>query len=100
MKSLDRIIHEHGYERNLINVSHSNIVDIMDDDDDNDNDIANNQKINYLSIQSEPSLLPVRHFCSVCGQNGRYSCTRCGMRTCCVKCFDSHKETRCLKFSY
>jgi zinc finger HIT domain-containing protein 1 len=96
MKSLDRIIHEHGYDLIKNSNSNSNIIDIIY----NDEDISNNEKTNYISIQSEPSLLPIRHFCSVCGQNGRYSCTRCGMRTCCVKCLDSHKETRCLKFSY
>jgi HIT zinc finger len=54
----------------------------------------------YLSIAALPSKSATRHFCSVCGYFGTYTCTRCGCRFCCTKCLASHKETRCLKFSY
>lgn len=55
---------------------------------------------NYLSVTASPTLLPERHFCSVCGQIGRYSCARCGMRSCSIGCTENHKETRCLKVGY
>jgi len=55
---------------------------------------------NYLSACASPSSLPSRHFCSVCGQPGRYSCGRCGMRSCSTACTEHHKETRCLKVGY
>lgn len=54
----------------------------------------------YLSIAALPSKSATRHFCSVCGFFGTYTCTRCGCRFCCSRCLASHKETRCLKFSY
>jgi HIT zinc finger len=54
----------------------------------------------YLSIAALPSKSATRYFCSVCGFFGTYTCTRCGCRFCCTKCLASHKETRCLKFSY
>lgn len=54
---------------------------------------------NYYSINAVPSELPSRKFCSVCGLEGIYSCLRCGMRYCNIKCQNQHKETRCLKFN-
>lgn len=53
----------------------------------------------YVSVAASPSIRPPRKFCSVCGYWGTYSCTRCGMRFCSLKCNNNHKETRCLKFS-
>ena len=44
-----------------------------------------------------PSIFPARQFCSVCGLVGSYSCVRCGMRFCSIRCNQNHKETRCLK---
>lgn len=55
--------------------------------------------IAYDIVAARPSSRPRRHFCSVCGFLGTYSCTRCGSRFCSVKCNNNHKETRCLKFS-
>jgi zinc finger HIT domain-containing protein 1 len=54
---------------------------------------------NYISINAGQSDKPARKFCSVCGHQGQYSCTRCGMRYCSIKCNNHHKETRCMKFS-
>lgn len=54
---------------------------------------------NYLSANAAPSGKPPRKFCTVCGHQGQYSCTRCGMRYCSLKCNANHKETRCMKFS-
>ena len=54
---------------------------------------------NYLSVNADPSGQPARKFCSVCGHGGTYTCTRCGMRYCSIKCNNHHKETRCMKFS-
>ena len=54
---------------------------------------------NYYSINADASDLPLRKFCSVCGLEGIYSCLRCGMRYCNIKCNNQHKETRCLKFN-
>jgi zinc finger HIT domain-containing protein 1 len=57
------------------------------------------ESIDYDKVDSGPSSTPRRHFCSVCGYLGQYSCTRCGSRYCSIKCDANHKETRCLKFS-
>lgn len=53
--------------------------------------------INYRTIAAGPSDKPARHLCSVCGYAGSYSCPRCGLRFCGLRCQHTHKETRCLK---
>lgn len=73
IKSLEKMIMEQGYY-----------------DDNNPN---------YVNIAAGPSKLPMRHFCSVCGYLGKYSCVRCGSRFCSIRCNENHKETRCLQFS-
>ena len=90
VKPLERILVEHGYY-----VSDMIGDDVMDVDD-NTNTVSKKQS-NYVTATANPSLLPTRYFCSVCGQGGIYSCTRCGMRSCSIKCTDQHKETRCMK---
>jgi len=52
----------------------------------------------YLTVAAAPSMLPQRHFCSVCGYFANYTCTQCGSRFCSVRCNSTHKETRCMKF--
>jgi len=54
---------------------------------------------NYLSIVAGPSRYPARHFCSVCSFFSKYTCIRCGMYYCSLKCSDIHRETRCVKFA-
>lgn len=55
---------------------------------------------NYLTCSaSPPKFRSSRHFCSVCGQNSRYTCLRCGSKYCSMKCSAIHNETRCLKFT-
>lgn len=54
---------------------------------------------NYLTASAKPSKNPARFFCSVCGFWSKYQCTRCGLRYCSMKCGDTHKETRCIKFA-
>ena len=53
----------------------------------------------YLTAVVPPPRYPVRKFCSVCGQASPYNCVRCGMRFCTRRCFATHKDTRCLKFT-
>lgn len=43
--------------------------------------------------------IPQRHFCSVCGFQAPYTCVTCGHRYCSVSCLESHRETRCLKWT-
>ncbi|XP_057472383.1 SWR1 complex subunit 6-like isoform X1 [Actinidia eriantha] len=45
-----------------------------------------------------PSSTSRRHFCTVCGFTAKYSCVRCGMRYCAIRCQNIHNDTRCLKF--
>ncbi len=90
VKPLERILVEHGYYA----------ADAGDDDDVMEVDDVipeGKRQINYVKATANPSVLPTRHFCSVCGRRGIYSCTRCGMRSCSIKCTDQHKETRCMK---
>lgn len=54
-----------------------------------------------LSLYLANNLLYVlkRHFCSVCGFLGNYTCVVCGMRYCSTNCQQTHVETRCLKWA-
>lgn len=45
-----------------------------------------------------PSSTCRRHFCTVCGFSSNYTCVRCGMRFCSIRCQTIHDDTRCLKF--
>ena len=54
---------------------------------------------NYLSVAAKPSKNPRRFFCSVCGYNSKYQCARCGLRYCTMRCGETHRETRCIKFA-
>ncbi|KAI8015863.1 SWR1 complex subunit 6 [Camellia lanceoleosa] len=45
-----------------------------------------------------PSSTSRRHFCTVCGFTANYTCVRCGMRFCTIRCQTIHNDTRCLKF--
>jgi len=53
---------------------------------------------NYVTAQSLTSRYPVRPLCSVCGTRAPHSCAQCGARFCCVKCMNTHRETRCMRF--
>ncbi|KAI9300470.1 hypothetical protein BJ944DRAFT_25380 [Cunninghamella echinulata] len=53
----------------------------------------------YFTCVAAPSKYPSRNFCSVCGFCSTYKCLRCGMKYCTVKCLNTHKETRCLKWT-
>ena len=46
----------------------------------NDANVANAMEVNIVTAMVRPSRLPMRHFCSVCGYQGKYACIRCGMR--------------------
>lgn len=65
---------------------------------------------NYSSITAPPPdhfgvddnkviNIPKRHFCSVCGFASAYTCVNCGMRYCSVNCLNTHRDTRCLKWT-
>lgn len=53
----------------------------------------------YWAIAALPSSRPPRQLCSVCGFRAPYTCTRCAVRFCSIKCGTVHEETRCLKFT-
>ena len=52
---------------------------------------------NYFTAAAAPSRFPARHFCSVCGQLANYSCGRCGLRYCSIRCQNVHKDPWCIK---
>lgn len=53
----------------------------------------------YLSVAAGPERTAApRHYCSVCGDSSKYTCTRCGSRYCTIRCYGVHADTRCLKF--
>lgn len=58
-----------------------------------------NGMVSYNEITAGPSTRPPRPFCSICGYKAAYTCTRCFVRFCSVRCGDVHNETRCLKFT-
>lgn len=53
----------------------------------------------YLTAAVGPgSTCAARKFCTVCGFESPYTCSRCGSRFCSKRCYVVHTETRCLKF--
>lgn len=61
--------------------------------------IQNPDPPNYLSAQAPVSTKPKRHLCSVCGYISPSYCPSCGMRYCSRRCYDTHVETRCMKYT-
>jgi len=61
--------------------------------------INNPDAPNYLSAQAPVSTKPKRHLCSVCGYISNSYCPSCGIRYCSLKCYDTHVETRCMKYT-
>lgn len=54
---------------------------------------------NYISAQAPASIKPQRHFCAVCGFQSGYTCIVCGIRYCSLPCQETHRDTRCLKYT-
>ncbi|CAG0895684.1 unnamed protein product [Cyprideis torosa] len=52
----------------------------------------------YLSASASKSDAPGLKFCGVCGRLSSYTCVTCGTLFCRVTCYQTHKETRCLKW--
>ena len=61
--------------------------------------INNPDAPNYLSAQAPVSTKPKRHLCSVCGYISNSYCPSCGIRYRSLKCYDTHVETRCMKYT-
>ncbi|MDP2437597.1 MAG: zinc finger HIT domain-containing protein [archaeon] len=53
----------------------------------------------FLTAALPPSSQPARRFCLVCGFFAEYNCVRCSTPFCSIPCLDTHKDTRCLKWS-
>jgi len=62
-------------------------------------DPDDHQEASYFTIAAAPSSYPARRFCEVCGNFSKYICVVCGAFYCQVKCLNTHKETRCLKWT-
>uniref|UniRef100_A0A2P2HYZ1 Zinc finger HIT domain-containing protein 1-like n=1 Tax=Hirondellea gigas TaxID=1518452 RepID=A0A2P2HYZ1_9CRUS len=54
---------------------------------------------NYLTAQAGESRFPERHLCAVCGFPAPYNCVSCGARFCTTRCYSTHQDTRCLKYT-
>jgi zinc finger HIT domain-containing protein 1 len=61
--------------------------------------VMRGNEFNYASAQVGPSQYPPRKFCNVCGLPSTYTCGQCGVRYCTAKCYKTHQETRCLKWT-
>ena len=92
VKPLERIVFEQGYDN-------KNTTDDLFAQSADACIVKLGSYPNYHSINAAASDMPPRKFCSVCGLEGIYTCLRCGMRYCNIKCNNQHKETRCLKFN-
>jgi len=57
------------------------------------------EQIGYLAAQVPPSSKPERCLCAVCGFPSSYTCITCGTRYCCIRCLETHQDTRCLKYT-
>ncbi|XP_040563583.1 zinc finger HIT domain-containing protein 1 isoform X3 [Lepeophtheirus salmonis] len=54
---------------------------------------------NYIRAQAPPSAKAPRRFCAVCGDFYKYTCSSCGAYYCSIRCEETHRETRCLKWT-
>ncbi|XP_018024158.1 zinc finger HIT domain-containing protein 1-like [Hyalella azteca] len=61
--------------------------------------LSNPDGPNYLTAQAGASQLPERHLCAVCGFPSPYNCVACGARYCSTRCYSTHQDTRCLKYT-
>lgn len=80
--------------RSNIRLRSFNLAQLIDED-------SKKNAPNYHSAVApspEKFNLPRRHFCSVCGFEGKYTCVTCGSRFCSINCQGTHKETRCMKW--
>jgi len=57
------------------------------------------QEMGYLSAQVPESTRPARSLCAVCGFPSSYNCVTCGTKYCCIRCLETHQDTRCLKWT-
>lgn len=55
--------------------------------------------VKYGSLETKDSGKKARKLCSVCGYAASYTCARCRVHFCCLRCSKIHSETRCLKFT-
>jgi len=55
--------------------------------------------VGYLAAQVPDSKIPPRKLCAVCGFPSAYTCSTCGTRYCCLRCLETHRDTRCLKWT-
>lgn len=56
-------------------------------------------RVSYLDVVAPSCEFPPVYLCAVCGYLSNYICISCGVRICQSKCFDTHFETRCLKWT-
>ncbi len=54
---------------------------------------------NYFTCVAPPSSQPAKKLCSVCGFPSSYNCVQCGFKFCSSECQQTHKDTRCLKWT-
>lgn len=123
VKPLERVLFEAGYHASKPSTASRQHIQRIgnngDSDDGNDNqsrieqvkadDIVTaaataasqiDSRPNYVAVAATPSILPPRHFCSICGQVGQYACIRCGRRSCCIECMENHQTNSCMKTAY
>ncbi|XP_017777546.1 PREDICTED: zinc finger HIT domain-containing protein 1 [Nicrophorus vespilloides] len=58
-----------------------------------------NNRMSYMDLSAPQSDFPPYYTCAVCGYHSNYICISCGVRVCQTRCFDTHFETRCLKWT-
>jgi len=57
------------------------------------------EQVGYLAAQVPPSLKAPKSLCAICGFTSNYNCSVCGTRYCCIRCLETHQDTRCLKWT-
>lgn len=80
--------------RSNLRLRNLNFGQLVDED-------SKRENFNYSTAVAPPPdrfNLHRRHFCSVCGFTGIYTCITCGSRFCCTNCLGTHKDTRCMKW--
>lgn len=76
-----------------------NLDQLLDEEAGYEEEGEGTKEVGYLGAQVPESTKPARSLCAVCGFPSNYNCVTCGTKYCCLRCLETHQDTRCLKWT-
>jgi len=87
------------FRKNFSQLLEEETYNMMDEDEEDGVNGDQGPVLGYLAAQVSESRYPPRKLCAVCGFPSQYTCVTCGTKYCCLKCQETHQDTRCLKWT-